>query len=524
MKIILKVLAVIVFFIIVIIIAGLIAAHFLINSSNIKKMLVKQFHQQTGRSLQIKQLSFSFLPTTQIEIQGATIDNAKGFGQTPFLTLKKVAAGVKILPLFHHKLVTTGVTISDLHLNLEVNKAGKSNWDDFLHLTHSAKPATQIAKQQAPIDNQRREQQQTKHQTSDSTQPFVYLAIPHVNLNDLSVNYTNKQNGESVSLQNLNLQANNIRNDQFFPFSLNVDYQKSNPQTQITLKATGQALFAPNYSLAKLKGVNFNSQITKEGSSQRFRFNNLNTTVKFPNNSIIINPLTAKLYSGQLSAQAKITSTSKNTRITSTGQLTGINLQPLLQDLTNQDKFAGHGNLTYQLSTQGLKGSEFIQHLNGSGSINLTQVQFKGFDLGYEYQNALNFLQHGKPLNKAHGNVTKFGHLNSRYQIVSGIIHLQKLKLTSPVLTIEASGKANLNNQRLNLRIQTTGMQGSLNNLRPYGPTIPFNVTGSFSHPKFAPDLNALAKSYLQDQAQKALSKLGKGKLNLDGLGKLFGH
>ncbi|OGT30560.1 MAG: hypothetical protein A3E87_03080 [Gammaproteobacteria bacterium RIFCSPHIGHO2_12_FULL_35_23] len=501
MKTLLKVLLTIVAIILLLFILSFITLSYLISSNNIKNMLIRQVNQHTGLQLTIADLKWSLFPTLKIQIDNASLSNAPDFGPTPLATLGHIYAGVKLIPLFHNKVITTGFTVENLTLNLTKNKAGISNWQVFNTNAHYRNA----------IKNKK-----TFNKAMATAPAVVFFNSPYITISNININYVNQQTGQHFLLSNADFQANNITNNQFFPFKTSVNFTNQQPYTRIIFHATGQALLDPNGSFL-LKNVNLNNSITNQSGTSQLTITNLNTKIHFGQNKIIINPFTATLYGGNLAGKAMIITNAKTTNYLINGQFNTIQAQNLLADLYGYTKFTGVGNVSFNLASSGNTQTAFLQNLDGNGSISLNNAGFLSFDWGYAYRNAMSLLQTGKPLSGSGNSMTKLGFIKANYTITNGIISTNNLTLTTPILEVNGTGSANLNNQQVNLRLIATGVKGSLDNLTQSTPSIPFNVTGTFNSVTVLPDLSGLLTNQLKQQIQNQLSKKLKS-LNINNL------
>jgi AsmA protein len=93
------------------------------------------------------------------------------------------------------------------------------------------------------------------------------------------------------------------------------------------------------------------------------------------------------------------------------------------------------------------------------------------------------------------------------------VISNNDLQAKSPLLRIEGEGSANLVTEQLDYTLHTTivataeGQGGKeLENLK--GLTIPIRVSGTFSDPKYRPDLASIAKARAKKELEKQQERL----------------
>jgi AsmA protein len=84
------------------------------------------------------------------------------------------------------------------------------------------------------------------------------------------------------------------------------------------------------------------------------------------------------------------------------------------------------------------------------------------------------------------------------------VFHTSETSLKSPLLRLLATGRADLVKETLDFRLDPKlvgTIKGQGDRKDRSGLEVPIIVSGSFAHPKFRPDVEAMAK----DQLQKAL-------------------
>lgn len=132
-KIVGKFLAGLVALVAVIAIGGIIAFKLLADPEKIKAEVVALVAEETGRTLTIDgDLTLSFVPWIGFEVGAMSLDNEEGFGDDPFATMASAEARIRLLPLFSKKIEVGEIVIEGLKLDLVSDRAGRTNWDDFV--------------------------------------------------------------------------------------------------------------------------------------------------------------------------------------------------------------------------------------------------------------------------------------------------------------------------------------------------------------------------------------------------------
>jgi uncharacterized protein involved in outer membrane biogenesis len=159
---------------------------------------------------------------------------------------------------------------------------------------------------------------------------------------------------------------------------------------------------------------------------------------------------------------------------------------------------AGTLNLDVHASgpVQSMRSSEITKLLNGTASINLSNVRIAGLDVEHELASIGGF---GKSRQDRGG--TDIDRLTGHFTVSNGIVQTNDMRAVLNVGNVAAAGTANLSSHVLNFRatavlskavsqeagglplvgIVLTNSHGEL--------VVPGVITGTFEHPKFEPDM-----------------------------------
>ena len=112
---------------------------------------------------------------------------------------------------------------------------------------------------------------------------------------------------------------------------------------------------------------------------------------------------------------------------------------------------------------------------------------------------------------------TDFAELSIPFTVTKGIVKTRNTSLKSPFLRVKAAGKANLIEENLDFRIEpqfVATLKGQGDTEGRSGIKVPVLVTGTFSSPKFRPDLKGVLENELKDRIKGSpqLDKLLPGK------------
>jgi AsmA protein len=146
-----------------------------------------------------------------------------------------------------------------------------------------------------------------------------------------------------------------------------------------------------------------------------------------------------------------------------------------------------------------------MRSLNGHFDANLANGALEGVDLGYVIGQAQALLNHGSAPAESRPPRTKFDAFKMAAEITNGIAKTTDLVISSPALRVTGQGSANLVNKGLDFQMLASVLKAPGASVAD----IPVKVTGTYTDPRFTPDVQALAKGALKDKIQDVLKKNG---------------
>ena len=227
-----------------------------------------------------------------------------------------------------------------------------------------------------------------------------------------------------------------------------------------------------------------------------------------------MHPLTASLYSGSYKGHIQLNSNLGTPIISVNETLTNVAAGPLLKDLIGDDKILGTVSVKAKLTMRGSTPDQIKKTANGDIQFSFINGAVKGFNLSKIIRDAKDKLSGKKTSTDNEPQQTDFAELSGSANIKSGLLQNQDLLMKSPFFRINGRGKANLMDESIDYLtqvaiVETSKGQGGkdLENLK--GLTIPVKISGTFTNPKFKPDLNAMISN---DAKKKAKEKIDKEK------------
>lgn len=257
-------------------------------------------------------------------------------------------------------------------------------------------------------------------------------------------------------------------------------------------KAKGKTDYAPLRKLV-LDGTVRIGELKAQGA--RVQDIHLKATAK--NGLFQADPFTLKLYEGALSNKAVFDVQQDVPKSTVSLQAKGIKVGPLLKDLIKKEFLEGIAKADVDIRMEGDEPERIKKTLNGKGDILFNDGAIVGVDLAGMVRNV------GAAFGLASGRGEKprtdFSELSCPFTITNGVFHTPNTSMVSPLIRVIAAGKADLVQETLDFRVEPTfvaTLKGQGDTKERSGLTVPVLVTGTFSDPKFGPDLkNILEKA-----------------------------
>ena len=273
-------------------------------------------------------------------------------------------------------------------------------------------------------------------------------------------------------------------------------------------KGQGQGEEQP-IDLAALRDVNASGTL-KIGALKvsGLQTRNVRLDVKAANGTVDVNPIAANLYQGAL-AGALMIDAAKTPSFAIKQKLTGVDIGPLIRDLSGNDMLEGTGNVNVDVKTQGNTVSALKKGLNGNAAVRLTDGALKGINIAGAIRSVrakLGALRGEQVQQSDRTQKTDFTELNATFTIRDGIAHNSDLEMKSPLLRASGEGDINIVDGTVDYLIKativaTTKGQGGRDLADLQGVTVPVRVSGPLEDPSYKLDFAAIAS----DAAKKKI-------------------
>ena len=214
-----------------------------------------------------------------------------------------------------------------------------------------------------------------------------------------------------------------------------------------------------------------------------------------------LDPMKLNMYKGNANGKALFNVTQDIPQSSLNLKINNVQVQPLIKDMLAKDILQGSTNADINLSMSGDEPERIKQTLNGNGYLKFNDGAIVGIDLAAMVRNVGSAF--GLAEKSSERPKTDFTELDIPYTIKNGAVNTPQSNLKSPFIRVVAAGTADLVKETLDFRVEPKAVasikgQGAAD--QQGGIMVPVVVSGTFSAPKFRPDLGAAAKQEIQKQ------------------------
>ncbi|MEQ9518351.1 MAG: AsmA family protein [Parvibaculum sp.] len=222
------------------------------------------------------------------------------------------------------------------------------------------------------------------------------------------------------------------------------------------------------------------------------------------------------LYDGKGTGQLVLDGSRGTPGIAAKFDLAGISAFPLLRDAAGFERLDGAGTISIDVTTSGNSQKAMMNALNGNGSVRFADGAIRGINIAQLMRNVFSAATSGWESGGTQS--TDFSELGGTFTIAQGVLTNNDLQMLSPLVRVNGKGSVNMPNQTLNYRVEpklAATLEGQGGGSEVKGIEVPVMITGSWSDPKFAPDLAAVLSNRegIKDAIDAVKEDGGKGLL-----------
>ncbi|WP_129775835.1 AsmA family protein [Peristeroidobacter soli] len=195
----LKIAGIVVGGIVALIVVLLLAVVLFVDPNDYRADIERAVESKTGRQLTLSgDLHLSIFPWLALKAGPASLGDAPGFGDEPFIAIQEARVGVRLLPLLSGKIEVGDVRLAGARIRLITDEQGRNNWADLGERKEATTPAPANEK------------------------PMEVPTIAGLEIEDAAVTLENRQEKTRRVVRDFNLKTGRLASGE--PFDLNTDF------------------------------------------------------------------------------------------------------------------------------------------------------------------------------------------------------------------------------------------------------------------------------------------------------------
>lgn len=253
----------------------------------------------------------------------------------------------------------------------------------------------------------------------------------------------------------------------------------------------------------------------KIGQLKAYNVNSRNIVLRLTakGGQLRLNPARAEMYDGRYQGNIGLDVRSDTPRLSLDEALTGVQVGPLLRDLTQkEEKLTGTAQMSATLTAAGATPEAIQKTLNGNAAFAFTDGAVKGINLAKLIRDAKAKLSGQPTAGGSEPEQTDFTELTGTAKVTNGVVDNRDLSMKSPAFRVAGEGTADLPQQQVDYLVKasivgTSKGQGGKELESLKGVTVPVRIKGALTDPGFSVDVAALATDQVKQRAAEEIDK-----------------
>lgn len=215
-----------------------------------KDQIVAKTKEATGRDLILDgDISISVFPWLGFSLGSTKFGNAPGFGEVPMASVEEVDVRIALAPLLKGKINAAKIKLHGLHVDLQKNVNGVTNWDDLIkEAESSSEPEEKITSPDV-----------------SSPQPQLYeFMIGGVEIKDANLSWQDDQAGTKLEIAPFNLNTSEIQAGVSTPIKIDMTLKNASPAVNAELVLNAKVLFDPKNHVIDISDLDLETKTTGE--------------------------------------------------------------------------------------------------------------------------------------------------------------------------------------------------------------------------------------------------------------------
>lgn len=254
-------------------------------------------------------------------------------------------------------------------------------------------------------------------------------------------------------------------------------------------------------------------------SAEKFKASGLEASnfvmlAKLQSGLLNVRTMDLELYDGSFKASAKVNAAQKPASFSWTHKLSGVNAEPLQEDMMDKAYIAGTAAMSTNINTRGSTVGALKKAMNGSGNLEFANGALKGINIAGTLRKAFAaYKKQPLPENDTEILDTDFSAATASFTIANGVLNNPDMLVVSPLIRITGSGTINLVDETVDYNakpVVVASLEGqggrSLDELD--GLPIPVRCTGALAEPNCRTDFAGMLKGEAKAALEKEKAKL----------------
>ncbi len=240
------------------------------------------------------------------------------------------------------------------------------------------------------------------------------------------------------------------------------------------------------------------------------KLSDLELSVRANEGDIRLTPINAKLYGGSYTGNIELNAQGKQPKLKTNSRLTGVQVEPLLKDVTGSADAAGQANINLALNTSGSNTDLMKRRLSGNGEIKFLDGIFRGVDVAKVLRQVEIMYE-----SKRFGGVdskgeTRFQSLTGKLKIKNGVVDNDDMLMLANGFRVAGKGMmVNLNDEtwkyNLNVIVDPASATRGEERFNIGGYDILIKCRGKVVDKQCLPDLESMIAALAQETIKEKI-------------------
>ena len=242
-------------------------------------------------------------------------------------------------------------------------------------------------------------------------------------------------------------------------------------------------------------------------------FENVTVGVNAAKGQLRIYPMSADFFEGGYRGDIRINAAGDVPSITVNENIKDVNLAPMARAMFGVDNITGMVNGSFQLGGRGADMNAIRRDLDGNISIELLDGAWEGTDVWYEMRKARAYFKGLPEPELPSAPRTQFSSIKASGVVTNGVMQNDDFFAELPFMQVTGRGAVNFVEASVDYTVTGRVLQRpefvtdvSQEELDDFTKAvIPFRITGSLASPSIRPDVEAMLKERVEEEAKRLL-------------------